>query len=116
MTDQQHGLFWQVRRDGKPVVAPSRLGLELGGAAEFNSCFRVGEVARDSHDSQWQPVYGERDSVRDHFNSMTVRLEEFIPPRRTLELEFRAYNEGVAFRYRIPEQSGNIKFQVIECI
>ncbi|MBT3375442.1 MAG: alpha-glucosidase [Lentisphaerae bacterium] len=112
MTDQQHCLFWQVTCDGKPVVEPSRLGLELGGAAEFNSCFRVADTIRESHDSEWQPVYGERETVRDRFNGMTVCLDEFIPPYRTLELEFRAYNEGAALRYRVPEQSGMSAFSI----
>jgi alpha-glucosidase len=98
--------FYRVKYKGREVTQWSRLGLELGGAAEFNSGFEVVEVQRDEQDSAWRPIYGERAEVVDRYRSMRVVLRETIAPQRTLWLEFRCYPEGAAFRYLIPEQDG----------
>jgi alpha-glucosidase len=98
--------YYRVTHRGRVVAEWSRLGLELGGAAEFNSGFKVVEVQREEQQSSWQPIYGERAEVRDAFRQMRVILRETIPPHRTLWLEFRCYPEGAAFRYVVPEQEG----------
>ncbi|MDZ7619416.1 MAG: glycoside hydrolase family 97 catalytic domain-containing protein, partial [Patescibacteria group bacterium] len=50
------------------------------------------------------PVVGERDVVRDHYRGLLVELQEQDAPQRRLGIEFRAYDDGVAFRYVIPRQ------------
>jgi len=98
--------FYRITYCGRTISEWSRLGLELGGAAEFNSGFEVVGVERDERESLWRPVYGERAEIQDRFRQMRVVLRETIPPQRTLWLEFRCYPEGAAFRYVIPEQEG----------
>jgi alpha-glucosidase len=41
---------------------------------------------------------------------LTVSLQERGAPHRRLDIIFRAYNEGIAFRYSLPKQSGLEKF------
>jgi alpha-glucosidase len=98
--------FYQVTYHGRMIAAWSRLGLELGGTAEFNSGFAVAGVERETHAATWQPVYGERAEIQDRYHGLRVVLRETIPPYRSLWLEFRCYPEGAAFRYVIPEQEG----------
>ena len=62
----------------------------------------VGQKA-SSHDETWKPVYGERNSIRDHYNQLTVDLRETAAPHRLLWITFRVYDEGVAFCYTIPK-------------
>ncbi len=104
--DDQDCPFYRISYRGRPVTEWSRLGLELGGAAEFNSGFAVAAVEREDHTGSWQPLYGERAEVRDDYRAMRVVLQETIAPQRTLWLEFRCYPEGAAFRYVIPAQRG----------
>jgi alpha-glucosidase len=44
--------------------------------------------------------------VRDHYRQLTVELRDAKPPHHRLQLQFRAYNEGLAFCYTIPKQPG----------
>ncbi|MBM3861584.1 MAG: glycoside hydrolase family 97 protein [Verrucomicrobia bacterium] len=90
---------YSVARDGKPIVTESRLGLEIEGAALTK--FAVVGHRVSSHDETWKPVYGERSSIRDHYNQLVVDLG-------TLRLTFRAYDEGVAFCYTLPKGTGSV--------
>lgn len=88
---------------GKQLIGLSRLGLEAGGKAFPNGVRITGQKATTA-DTTWRPLYGERSEVRDHYNQLVLDLEERAESRRRLQVIFRAYNQGVAFCYAIPEQ------------
>lgn len=81
-----------------PVVLTSTLGLN-----GWESGFTLSEVSRLQKDTVWKPVYGERSLVTDHYTEMTITLLQYKDEHRKLQLQVRAYNEGVAFRYVLPE-------------
>jgi hypothetical protein len=62
------------------------------------------EQSTGKHTEEWTPVYGERSRIPDHYNRLIVTLK--ADHGRLLSLEFRVYNEGVSFRYTLPEQAG----------
>jgi alpha-glucosidase len=101
---EQGCLYYSVAFRGASVLAESRLGLVLEGAPALAAGFTLVAVGRRSHDETWTPVYGERRSIRDHYNELAVDLADGQAPRRRLRLTFRAYNEGVAFSYTLPTQ------------
>ncbi len=96
---------YAVTLGGRTVLRPSGLGLVFEGAPRLDSSMAVVRTARSERRSAWRPPYGERREFPDRFNALTVEVRETIPPRRSLILEFRAYDEGVAFRYRVPAQA-----------
>jgi len=96
---------YRVDYQGHPVVAKSRLGLDLADAALSEELAVTGHTA-GRHDSTWKPVCGERAEIRDRYNQLVVELKETRAPGRILHLTFRAYDEGVAFGYVLPEQPG----------
>ncbi|MEZ5399876.1 MAG: glycoside hydrolase family 97 catalytic domain-containing protein [Bryobacteraceae bacterium] len=89
---------------GREVIRASALGLGLEGSARLDSNFRLVRSTPSSHRETWKPVYGERAQYPDNYNAAAYEFQELIPPHRTLILEFRAYDEGLALRYRIPAQ------------
>ena len=98
--------FYEVTFENKPFLLPSRLGFDVLGTAEIKHYFRLAETLRSEKRSSWQPVYGERNEYPDNYNEMKVILEETLYPYRKLHIVFRAYNEGIAFRYELPDQPG----------
>lgn len=87
---------YSVSCGGREVVRPSRLGFDIAGAALGPLEFK--QARARSADTTWRPVHGERAEVRDHFNELTLDLREATAPHRRLQVTFRAYDEGVAFR------------------
>ena len=112
------GMSWTLEASGKRLVESSRLGLEFTGLPEFSAWKIVGSSMR-SADATWQNRFSRQLDYRDHYNELTVELEETAVaancrgPRR-LGLVFRAYDEGVAFRYVVPEQPDIPGFQLMQ--
>ena len=94
---------YAVASDSKVLVTPSKLGLLFRDTPA--GAFAVVSETRTTHDETWRPVCGERSEIRDHFNELTVKLKEAAPPGREMDVIFRAYDEGVAFRYVLPKQA-----------
>jgi alpha-glucosidase len=97
---------YRVEHNRRPLIASSRLGLQLQGMPALDGGFVVRRVRRTTHKGVWRPVWGEYDRIRDHYDELTVDLRQVTAQRRRLRVVFRAYDDGVAFRYVIPEQAG----------
>ncbi len=95
---------YHVEADGESLVAPSPLGFELNNGPPLRDGFEVVETTQRTVEASWTPVWGTQDTVRNHFAERTIRLREANGPERRLTLVLRAYDDGVAFRYRWPEQ------------
>ena len=120
--------------DGSPVILSSGMGFELRGVlkaqkidynadgtvskSDWKPCeslhdgFVVESVERSSHDETWAPVWGEEDSIRNHYNELAVNLVQASTERR-LVIRFRLFNDGLGFRYEFPSQK-NLNYFVIK--
>src|SRR6187200_1183380 len=99
-------LTYGMTRDRRPLVLPSGLGFEFRGAPALRDGLRITDTTRQSHDEWWTQPWGEVARVRDHYNELAVAVEETAAPRRRFTLRVRAFDDGVGFRYELPEQSG----------
>lgn len=95
---------YQVEFRGKPVIQTSALGLELEGAPVLGDNMRVVSAERSSADQTYNVVSGKSNPVREHYNSVLAKMQETTRSGRRLWVEARAYDDGVAFRYVVPEQ------------
>lgn len=105
----EKGLSWSATRKGSALVLPSRLGLDVIDQKPWGG-FRLKKAARRTLDETWTTRLYRKETVRDHANELALDLED--ADGRLLTLVFRAYDEGVAFRYVIPEQTGFDGFQL----
>ncbi len=90
---------YALSHDGRVILRPSTFGLTFRDEAPFGERLRVTSATRTRSAGQWNPVYGERSVVPDAYNQVVLSLSETRPPHRTVDMTFRAYNEGVAFQY-----------------
>ena len=93
--------WYQVSRGNEAVVNRSALGFVLKDG-DFKDNFKMGKVTRSSVDETWSQPWGEDAEVRNHYNEMKMRLQEKSGAKRYLDVVFRAYDDGVAFRYEFP--------------
>ena len=107
--ETEGGLSWSVARKGADLLLPSPLGLDFIGQAPWGG-FRVKAAARRTVDVTWTTRLYRKEVVRDHANELELALED--AKGRLLTLVFRAYDEGVAFRYVVPEQPSFDGFQL----
>lgn len=104
--------YYRLAYEGKAILAASPLGLDFLGAPALDHDFEILSTHSESHDDAWRNDFGARRNVRDHFNQLTVSLRERQAPHRRVDVVFRAYDQGVAFRYFLPKQEGLDKFTI----
>ncbi len=101
-----HGILtYAVDVDGQRVLNESRLGLRFRDGTELGRDADVVKMSRASVDSAWDNRFGKRSRVRDHYNEVRLSFLEKGNGRK-FDLIFRAYDDGIGFRYAIPVQPG----------
>lgn len=107
---------YKMDYNNKPVIATSRLGLELKNQKSLLDGFKMERVSRSSFDETWQPVWGEQSSIRNHYNEMAVCLSQPDDNGHLREMivRFRLYDDGVGFRYEWPAQDNFTYFTIKE--
>jgi alpha-glucosidase len=96
--------LYSVTYGGTPIVAESALGLRLRNGPPLAAGFEVAGIGHASHDVPYTLAAGRTREARDRCEEMTVELRETGDRPRRMTLVFRAYDEGAAFRYVLPEQ------------
>ena len=91
---------YAVARDGAPLIGWSSLGL-VGLEADLTHGFVLKGVKTSSHNSQWETVWGEERLINDCHSRMVLKLKHISGMR--MNIEFRVFNDGFAFRYVFPE-------------
>lgn len=104
-------LTYEVRFENKVVVDVSRLGFKLKDIGDFSTGFRVAGESTSSENQSWQPVLGEVSTIQNKYNELVIQLVR-DSDKRQMNIHFRAFDEGIAFRYEFPKQS-NLNYFVV---
>ena len=99
---------YRVLWHGQVIIDYSPLGLTLRGDRHrsLDRGWTITRTETSRFDEVWTFPLGKSSRIRNHYNELTVHLRESAEPHRELGVIFRAYDDGVAFRYSIPTQSG----------
>lgn len=110
---QKITLDFKLNDDGKPIysvsylstkiINPSFLGLELKDTDDLDQGFSLLKQETKSVDEPWRPVLGEQSVIQNKYNQITFFLYQ-KETKRKLNIIFKVYDEGVAFRYEFPKQ------------
>ena len=128
--------MYELSYKNKEVIKPSKLGLELvtedpdkqtsfewtaerksqkelDRKADLYSGFVLKDVQTSTFDETWTPVWGEENSIRNHYNELAVTLEQ--PQNdRFMVIRFRLFDDGLGFRYEFPKQPNLNHFVILE--
>ena len=101
---------YSLSRGETAVILPSGLGFDLTDGTSLKEGFSLVSISRDSLDEVWQPVWGEEDSIRNHYNEALVSLSD--TSGRVMNLRFRLYDDGLGFRYEFPQENRLVYFNI----
>ncbi len=114
-------LSFKLTSDGKPtysvsyktktIVKESTLGVAIKESKTLEANFRIDSVGQKSFNESWKPVLGEQSIIKDSYNEMTMALSQPSTDRR-INIIFRVFDEGIAFRYEFPKQK-NLNYFII---
>ena len=91
--------------DGATVLVPSKLGMTFNDAEPLGA-MKVVDSQTKAIDEKWEQPLGKRSEYVDRCAETTVQLQETGSSARKLALVVRAYDDGFAFRYVVPKESG----------
>lgn len=94
--------FLQVR--GETYIKPSQLGIEIDHASMGSMISMAAK--RASHQERVETVWGKFSHYDNHYNELVWTLQEKEGWKRKLAIIARAYNQGLALRYRFSESGG----------
>lgn len=137
LTAEASQMYYTLFFKGKEVIKESELGVLIENQL-FESALAIpnddatlwsenlqliGEN-RTENNTTWKPVYGERSTIKDHYNQLTLQFrkggddgehDNGYDKRRYyfMNLVVRAYDEGVAFRYHFPEAANGLFLHIV---
>ncbi|QIK78164.1 glycoside hydrolase family 97 protein [Sphingomonas piscis] len=98
VTVDQGRALYTVARGGRPVIAPSALGLSFAGEAAPRFA-AITAVRRHSVDNSWEQPWGEERVIRDRHNELALTLSGDTALNRNPTVVFRIFDDGLGFRY-----------------
>ncbi|MCK0204329.1 glycoside hydrolase family 97 protein [Ornithobacterium rhinotracheale] len=117
--------YYNLKYKGEQIINDSKLGFEIYKEATYNlkditnqesysfdSGFKFVSESRDSKNEKWKPVLGEKKEYVNHYNELDVRLLH-EKDDKVLIIQFRLFDDGLAFRYEFPEQK-NLNYFIIK--
>jgi glucan 1,4-alpha-glucosidase len=96
--------IYELKLAGQPVILPSTLGFDLkNDDIDLLDGFQITKTETFTFDETWTPVWGEESHIRNHYNELMVELTQAETGRKMI-IRFRAFDEGLGFRYEFPLQ------------
>jgi len=93
-------LYWTVSYKKMQVLKRSKLGIVLK-KRDLKKPFSEVSLKQYSKDTIWKPVWGKFSTVHNNYNEIVWTVQESGRKKRKLDIVVRAYDDGVALRYRI---------------
>ena len=99
---------YSIKVDGQTMLSPSKISMTLENGTVYGAPAKVSKVSRRTVNNVIKaPVY-KKAEIKDNFNEMTLVYKNF-------DIIFRAYDEGVAYRFVAKESKHfNVKSEVAE--
>ena len=104
---------FQIEFADQPLVSGT-LGIEFHESGPLSENLQVVGAQRRSADQTYAIPVGKTSSARDQHHELVVSLVEPASPGRRLEIAFRAFNDGIAFRYQLPRQDALADFVITD--
>ncbi|GHT51975.1 alpha-glucosidase [Bacteroidia bacterium] len=93
---------YSVTFNGRNIVEKSDLGFSFKGENDLQKGLHVVQATPSSHHEIWKPVVKSKHAqIADTYNELTLVTAEKADKRRRLDIIFRVYDDGVAFRYKL---------------
>ena len=95
---------YEVSYKDENVITASTLGFDLKDIPSLSGDFKILTSEKSGFNEVWEMPWGEQAEVENNYNQLSIELQELTNLKRKLTIVFRAYNDGLGFRYEFPEQ------------
>lgn len=93
---------YDVYKKGKTIIETSKLGFQTT-TTDYTQGFTVEDAIARDFSEVWKPVWGQKQEVKNEYKELTVKLKN--AEGKFLDIVFRAFDDGVGFRYEFPTEN-----------
>ncbi len=104
---------YSVNYKGQEIVKASKMGISLKEEPALTQGFSLVNKEEQSVNDTWEPVLGEQSTIKNHYNQASFHLLQ-KETNRKLDIVFKVFDEGVAFRYEFPLEEAVRYFVISE--
>ena len=109
--DAKH-INYQVFLQDSIIIDKSKLGLKFKNGDYFPKVKHLKSIENKTHKNSWELPWGESRKVINHYNEAVITFKNYNNGHIG-DIIFRAYNDGIAFRYQFHNGIENIDSLVI---
>jgi len=104
LSTDQGGITYRVTYKGTLLVDNSRLKISFQEGRAFDHDLQLGKPQLQHLQEDYNLIVGKTSKVHSDCNQAIVLVTEKTGLKRQLNVEVKVFNDGAAFRYRIPNQ------------
>ena len=98
--------MYSVSHGDELIIKDSKMSFDFKDQESMEQGFTIVGFAERPINETWKMPWGEQREVINNGVEAIAHLQEKQEPKRRLNIYFRCYDDGVAFRYEFPEQEG----------
>ncbi|MEC7858396.1 MAG: glycoside hydrolase family 97 protein [Bacteroidota bacterium] len=102
---------YSVSNKNKKVINLSKMGLLFNNKIDFSKNLTLLETKSRSFNNSWKPLYGEEEIIINNYNELMITLSNTV---YKMNIFFRLFNDGIAFKYVIPKQNELNSYDIID--
>jgi alpha-glucosidase len=106
LSTDNNGLYYKISYKGILMVDNSRLSISFKEGGRFDHNLLISSSKQERLIEDYELVTGKASKIHSECNRIIIPVTEQYGDKRTLNIEVRIFNDGAAFRYVIPKQSG----------
>ena len=102
---------YSVKKNNSKIINTSRMGILFSDGTDLSSNLSIKSSSEESFNEDWQPLYGEEEKINNHYNELKISLTN---QKNEFDILFRAYDDGIAFKYVVPKQKELSNYDIID--
>ena len=101
--------YYIVNKNNNSVIKKSKLGIVLENELNIGKNLEVINISKNTINNSWNPTFGEFDEIINKYNTFEVELSN---GKFSYNIFFRVYDDGVAFKYFVPNQTSISNYNI----
>jgi len=110
-SDEQK-ISYSLKKNNQLLIEKSLLGI-LTDQFDLSDDLTINKVQRSSKNETWTQVWGEQKHITDNHNELAIYLSSKTNQMEMI-IRFRLFNDGLGFRYELPEQKELNNFKILD--
>ena len=102
---------YSVKKNNSIIVNDSEMGILFSNGTDLSGNLSIISSDKKSFNEDWHPLYGEEEKINNHYNELKISLTN---QKNEFDIIFRAYDDGIAFKYVVPEQKNFSNYDIID--